>query len=83
MTDGRTAKGKFLSIDRLGNILLQDVVERREITYCPKVNGEIGMRKWDTKRVLSQAVILGERVAKVQIKKHEYQSRVGRPHESE
>ena len=78
MIDGRTAGGKFTCIDRLGNIILQDVVDRRVITYCSEVEGKDCMNKWDTERVLSQAVIPGERVAMVQIEKNEYQSRLGR-----
>ena len=76
MTDGRTAQGKFICLDRLGNIVLEDVVEKREIVYSPN-DGREGEKRWNTKRILSQAVIVGERMAKVQIVRDEYQRRVG------
>ena len=33
MTDGRVVRGKFTCLDRLGNIILEDVVEQRWLTY--------------------------------------------------
>ena len=75
MTDGRTAQGKFICLDRLGNIILEDAEERRDITYNPY--GKEGIYRWETERFLSQAVIPGERLARVQISKGEYQRRTG------
>ena len=57
MTDGRVAEGKFVCLDRLGNIILEDVTERREITYDSGDGGQ-------------------DRLARVQIDKDEYQSRI-------
>jgi small nuclear ribonucleoprotein (snRNP)-like protein len=82
MTDGRTVRGKFLCLDRLGSILLEDVVERREIIYCPhedegdEGDGKESIYRWDTERSLSQVVIPGNRLVKVEIAKDEYQIRV-------
>jgi len=33
MTDERIASGKFMSLDRLGSIMLEDVVEQRWLAY--------------------------------------------------
>ena len=33
MSDGRIVSGKFSCLDRLGNIMLEDVVEQRQIAY--------------------------------------------------
>eukprot|EP00581_Thalassiosira_minuscula_P020193 CAMPEP_0183721178 /NCGR_PEP_ID=MMETSP0737-20130205/13545_1 /TAXON_ID=385413 /ORGANISM="Thalassiosira miniscula, Strain CCMP1093" /LENGTH=131 /DNA_ID=CAMNT_0025951149 /DNA_START=46 /DNA_END=438 /DNA_ORIENTATION=+ len=94
MTDGRVARGNFVSLDRLGNILLEDVVESRQVSYIPPNNGSgtdtisisgggdgggeeattttPEVQTWDTKRTLSQAVIPGDRMAKVEISKGEW-----------
>jgi small nuclear ribonucleoprotein (snRNP)-like protein len=77
MTDGRVAQGKFICLDRLGNIILEDVIERREITFHNETDEQKSVYKWETERSLSQAVIPGERLARVQIDKDEYQRRVG------
>ena len=94
MTDGRIATGKFVSLDRLGNIVLEDVVERRRVAYAPPSSAEGGdtsnndeggntshdnkVYTWDTERTISQAVILGDRLAKVEIAKGEWDARFGR-----
>eukprot|EP00804_Cyclotella_cryptica_P008407 CCRYP_003933-RA/>CCRYP_003933-RA protein AED:0.29 eAED:0.29 QI:0/-1/0/1/-1/1/1/0/114 len=84
LTDGRTAQGKFLCLDRLGNIILDNVVERREIAFCPSAGGngakpgdETIIYRWDTDRLLAQAVVPGDRLCKVQIAKEEYEKRLG------
>eukprot|EP00571_Detonula_confervacea_P017673 CAMPEP_0172312682 /NCGR_PEP_ID=MMETSP1058-20130122/18341_1 /TAXON_ID=83371 /ORGANISM="Detonula confervacea, Strain CCMP 353" /LENGTH=144 /DNA_ID=CAMNT_0013026215 /DNA_START=80 /DNA_END=514 /DNA_ORIENTATION=+ len=97
MTDGRVARGNFVCLDRLGNMILEDVVECRQVAYTipPELsssddkgntneegNGELQcnkqtMYKWDTERSLSQAVIPGDRLAKVDIAKGEWETRVG------
>lgn len=74
-TDGRTAQGKFICLDRLGNIILEDVVEKRGVTYSA-TDKEESTYKWETERSLSQAVIRGDILAKVQIAKNEYHRRV-------
>lgn len=76
MTDGRVAEGKFVCLDRLGNIILEDVTERREITYDSGDGGQDSVYRWETERSLSQAVIPGDRLARIQIDKDEYHSRI-------
>mmetsp|Transcript_17505 Transcript_17505/g.36484 ORF Transcript_17505/g.36484 Transcript_17505/m.36484 type:complete len:147 (-) Transcript_17505:512-952(-) len=104
MTDGRTATGNFTCLDRLGNIVLSDVCERRVIGYddtttsslpelrstdddgCvneasstqeqEKNNEQKNIYKWDTERCLSQAVIPGGKLLKVEISKREWEDRV-------
>ena len=98
MTDGRTATGKFTSLDRLGNVILSEVCERREVGYDygdasdggntnttatgDKKGNQImtattaTTTTWNTKRYLSQAVIPGEKVLKVQIAKREWDTRI-------
>jgi small nuclear ribonucleoprotein (snRNP)-like protein len=77
MIDGRVAQGKFICLDRLGNIVLEDVIERREMKYHNETDEQKRVYRWDTERCLSQAVIPGDRLARVQIDKDEYQRRVG------
>lgn len=84
MTDGRVARGNFACLDRLGNIVLENVVEHRKVAYVPPSSSEKGgehdrrVYEWDTERSLSQAVILGDRLAKVEIAKTEWRKRVGK-----
>ena len=82
MTDGRVAHGNFVCLDRLGNIILDDVVECRRVAYIAPGLSEEGQEKnklyeWNTERLLSQAVIPGNRLAKVEIAKTEWEERVG------
>ena len=103
MTDGRVASGKFICLDRLGNIMLEDVTERRRLAYHddtmteenhhldennPKTDvdnktknmqytNESGTYHWTTERSLTQAVIIGKKVVKVEIKKRELELRLG------
>lgn len=128
MTDGRVAHGTFVGLDRLCNIILDNVMEYRDIAYIapnyshpscdgnstPKVddydgnkggnndincNAEKGKNemiverqqcnvngishsqkiyRWNTERSLSQAVIRGDRLAKVEIVKEDWTKRTGR-----
>ena len=114
MTDGRVAHGTFVALDRLCNIILDNVIEYREIAYIdptpsnPSGSGgglsgredgnEVGnhstinladsqegnnnnhpqIYRWNTERSLSQAVIRGDRLAKVEIVKDEWAKRTGR-----
>ena len=114
MTDGRVAHGTFVALDRLCNIILDNVIEYREISYIdptpsnPSGSGgglsgredgnEVGnhstinvadseegnnnnhpqIYRWNTERSLSQAVIRGDRLAKVEIVKDEWAKRTGR-----
>ena len=81
MSDGRIATGKFICLDRLGNVTLENVVEHRRLAYIsPSESGEGDEQKlyqWDTERTLSQAVIPGSRLAKIEISKGEFEARVG------
>ena len=102
MTDGRIVSGKFMSLDRLGSIMLEDVVEQRWLAYhdvstadnkdtksyddntedasvtnsadnnnvqqhVHHTKDESGLCQWTTERSLTQAVIIGMKVAKVEI----------------
>jgi small nuclear ribonucleoprotein (snRNP)-like protein len=103
MTDGRIVHGKFLCLDRLGNIILDNAVEFREITYNipppsvtiasedkgyrnskddnsddrPRCDNNQTAFTWNTERSLSQAVITGNRLAKVEIAKSDWEMRIG------
>lgn len=103
MTDGRYVTGEFTCLDRCGNVILSDAVERRVVGYVGKSfeSGEGSLLKdrerrisskcqheviesegkrvyvWNTERSLSQAVIPGGRLAKVEIAKREWGERVG------
>ena len=100
MTDGRVVTGNFVSLDRLGNIVLENVIENRIVAYdVPNSNddgitGETSKKddcnekqqtnndeqtstdsssiQWDTQRSLTQAVILGTKLQKVEIEKREW-----------
>ena len=80
MTDGRFVTGKFICLDRLCNVTLENVVEHRRLAYIsPSESGEGDEQKlyqWDTERTLSQAVIPGSRLAKIEISKGEFEARV-------
>ena len=56
---------------------MEDVVEKRSLAYQIHSAGEGGVYKWDTERALSQAVIMGDRVAKVEIAKKAFDERIG------
>ena len=100
MTDGRVVTGNFVSLDRLGNIVLENVKENRKVAYnIPTNDGITGDKskeednqdykedtkqiqqtstdgsniiKWDTQRSLTQAVILGTKLQKIEIEKREW-----------
>ena len=74
MTDGRVVNGNFVSLDRLGNIILDNVVECRSVAYNDKDEEQT---LWDTNRALAQAVIPGDRLAKVEIAKDVWKARIG------
>ena len=109
MTDERIASGKFMSLDRLGNIMLEDVVEQRWLAYhdvstadaksnvdvntadasvtnsadnnnvqqhVHHTKDESGLCQWTTERSLTQAVIIGMKVAKVEIMMREWEARL-------
>ena len=96
MTDGRIVTGQFVSLDRLGNTVLENVIENRKVAYnIPATNDGItgdkskeddkednqqiqqtstdsSIIQWDTQRSLTQAVILGTKLQKVEIEKREW-----------
>lgn len=105
MTDGRIASGKFINLDRLGNIMLEDVVEKRLLEYhdvptadtkdtsldqkasnsddnnntqqhVQYTRDENGVCQWTTERSVTQAVIIGSKVAKVEIMRRELEARL-------
>mmetsp|Transcript_3678 Transcript_3678/g.5599 ORF Transcript_3678/g.5599 Transcript_3678/m.5599 type:complete len:136 (+) Transcript_3678:80-487(+) len=105
MTDGRIASGKFISLDRLGNIMLEDVVEQRWLEYNDEpaadtkdtslnnkesnsddsnnnaqqlqhTKDESGVCRWTTERSVTQAVIIGSKVAKVEMMRQELEARL-------
>jgi small nuclear ribonucleoprotein (snRNP)-like protein len=104
MTDGRIVRGKFLCLDRLGNVILENAVESRRIAYIPppssaaaipsedegnrsssddnnndesRCDNDKTVFTWNTERSLSQAVIQGNRLAKVEIAKSDWEARIG------
>ena len=104
MTDGRIVTGQFVSLDRLGNIVLENVMENRKVAYNISISNDGGITReksednedykedtsqqqtnkdeqtstdssiiqWDTQRTLTQAVILGTKLQKVEIEKREW-----------
>ena len=101
MTDGRIVTGQFVSLDRLGNIVLENVIENRKVAYNIPTSNDDGITsetskeedkedykedtnqiyqtstddsiiQWDTQRSLTQAVILGTKLQKVEIEKREW-----------
>jgi len=101
MTDGRIVTGQFVSLDRLGNTVLENVIENRKVAYNIPTNDDgitgdkskeednqdykedtkqiqqtstdgSNIIKWDTQRSLTQAVILGNKLQKVEIEKSEW-----------
>ena len=100
MTDGRIVTGNFVSLDRLGNIVLENVIENRKVAYNISTSNDDGLTgetskkddcnekqntqqiqqtltdssimQWDTQRSLTQVVILGTKLQKVEIEKREW-----------
>jgi small nuclear ribonucleoprotein (snRNP)-like protein len=77
LDDGRTVQGKFLCIDRLRNIILTNVVERRTIQTSDYRFGDESHDPEDAstnktlpvERHLGQAMVPGSRLVKVEIEK--------------
>lgn len=124
MTDGRVARGTFVGLDRLCNIILDNVIEHRDIAYIapnqssPSGGGDVSggddgndevshshsiaekgkidrqmaeseecndygnhpqiLYRWSTERSLTQAVVRGDSLAKVEIIREEWAKRTGR-----
>ena len=101
MTDGHVVTGQFVSLDRLGNIVLENVIENRKVAYNIPTSNDDGVTgetskeednedykedtkqiqqtstdgciiQWDTQRSLTQAVILGTKLQKVEIEKRKW-----------
>ncbi|CAB9518893.1 expressed unknown protein [Seminavis robusta] len=75
LSDGRTATGTFICLDRLKNMILMDVIERRVINrvdYSP----EMSPKEFPVQRELAQAMIPGKHLVKVEMEKEVYQKRL-------
>ena len=71
LDDGRTATGEFICLDRLKNIILQNVTEER-LTIVPPLRGNDGeclddKQGFRRQRRLSQAMIPGKHLVKVHL----------------
>ena len=83
MKDGRTVDGTFVCLDRLNNILLEDAIEHRKIGYKQTIvrsddgSSEEQLYMWDTEREISQAMIRGDKLVKVEICESEWVERIG------
>jgi len=76
MTDRRVATGRFVCLDRLSNVVLEDVVELRRVAYVSKRGNQMETQEWETSRSLSRAVVPGDKLAKVEIAREEWEGRV-------
>jgi len=74
LDDGRTAIGDLVCIDRLKNIILKDAVEERWVdsTVYNSTSGNVVVAK----RSLSQAMIPGKHLVKVEISQDLYKEHV-------
>ena len=83
MKDGRTVDGTFVCLDRLNNILLEDAIEHRKIGYKQTIvrsddgSSEEQLYMWDAEREISQAMIRGDKLVKVEICESEWVERIG------
>ena len=82
MKDGRTVDGKFVCLDRLNNILLEDAIEHRKIGYKQTIissdgSSEEELYTWDAEREISQAMIRGDKLVKVEIFESDWVERIG------
>jgi small nuclear ribonucleoprotein (snRNP)-like protein len=83
MKDGRTVDGTFVCLDRLNNILLEDAIEHRKIGYKQTIvssddgSSEEQLYTWDAEREISQAMIRGDKIVKVEIYESEWVERIG------
>jgi len=65
LDDGRSVSGTFVCIDRLTNLILTDAMEERMI--CSSDYSDTNDEKILTRRSLSQVMIPGERLQKVEV----------------
>lgn len=83
MKDGRTVNGTFVCLDRLNNILLEDAIEHRKIGYKQNIvssddgSSEEQLYTWDAEREISQAMVRGDKIVKVEICESEWVERIG------
>lgn len=83
MKDGRIVDGTFVCLDRLNNILLEDAIEHRKIGYKQTIvssddgSSEEQLYMWDAEREISQAMIRGDKLVKVEICESEWVERIG------
>lgn len=74
LNDGRIIRGKLVCLDRLRNLVLTGVVEERlvrQIDYCSNSSVEPN-KQVVVKRKLSQAMVPGSRLEKVQVEQRSY-----------
>ena len=74
LDDGRHVAGTFLCLDRLTNIILSNAVEERVISSADY--SDTTHEHMIVTRNLSQAMIPGERLRKVEVDASTFQSRV-------
>jgi small nuclear ribonucleoprotein (snRNP)-like protein len=83
MKDKRTVDGTFVCLDRLNNILLEDAIEHRKIGCKQTIvrsddgSSEEQLYTWDAEREISQAMIRGDKIVKVEIYESEWAERIG------
>mmetsp|Transcript_14105 Transcript_14105/g.21538 ORF Transcript_14105/g.21538 Transcript_14105/m.21538 type:complete len:106 (-) Transcript_14105:279-596(-) len=77
LDDGRTATGKLICVDRLKNLILGHVVEERMVDssfYCDEeYTAANGSKMIVTKRELTQAMIPGIHLVKVEVERSTYE----------
>jgi len=76
MDDGRTATGVLVCIDRLQNIILSNVVEERTVDSSMYETAKTPGQVITIKRRLSQAMIPGPHLVKVEVTKAVYDAAI-------
>lgn len=74
LNDGRSATGRFICVDRLMNLILTDVAEERIISTSDYSDSKD--EKIPAVRMLGQALIPGERLAKVEIERSVFETKL-------
>ena len=81
LDDGRTAMGTFICVDRLSNLILTNVVEERMV--CSSDYSDYRTEDILVRRDLSQAMVPGERLLKVEVEKAIFDSKLGTAHSND
>eukprot|EP00522_Entomoneis_paludosa_P007145 CAMPEP_0172449790 /NCGR_PEP_ID=MMETSP1065-20121228/8397_1 /TAXON_ID=265537 /ORGANISM="Amphiprora paludosa, Strain CCMP125" /LENGTH=114 /DNA_ID=CAMNT_0013201529 /DNA_START=39 /DNA_END=383 /DNA_ORIENTATION=- len=80
LSDGRTATGRLVCVDRMRNLILTDCVEERRIDAVDYNNNTSDKSVSKTVvRQLQQAMVPGSQLVMVQISQPDYQAKVA-PH---